>query len=440
MISIASEQSVKNSDLITRLNNYLWQQADTTLFQHILRIVVSLGYDLLFSRLTLWAGSLVYTTLLSLVPLLAVSFSLLKVFGIHNQLQPLLQEFLIPLGPQGEMISDNVIAFVDRIDVSVLGTVGIAILFITAILTISKIEDAFNEQWQIKTSRPWIQRGSYYLSMLMLIPLLAFSGIGMADRLLNSEIIITLFGQQLLGNASSLISIFIPVTITIAIFSLVYTLLPNTAVRFRYALISAVMTTAAWKLCGALFAAFIGEASQYDAIYSSFAILIVFLLWLYLSWLIFLIGARLCMYLQQHQQLLPHENDKNIDSEALAMAIMHEVGRYFLDSKRGPTLNELSLALQTNDEQIRPFIQQLQHAELLCVLKKQRFTPCRSLDKIALSEIIVATRKNATMTKSTPVHPILKQHRKQYQEQLQQSLQQISLRQWLDNSPVNKKQ
>jgi membrane protein len=419
--------------MLDQFERYLWRKQERpSPMRQLLRITFALGNDLIFGRLTLWAGSLVYTTLLSLVPLLAVSFSLFKAFGIHNQLQPLLHEFLTPLGTQGEFITNNIIEFVDRVDVAVLGATGVAMLFVTAILTISKIEDAFNEQWQIRTSRPWVQRGSYYLSMLMLIPLLAFSGIGITESLLNSQVAIALFGQQLLGSASTLINVIIPVILTIAVFSLVYTLLPNTAVKFRHALISGCVITAAWKLCGWLFASLISGANQYDAIYSSFAILIVFLLWLYLSWLIFLVGARLCMYLQLPQQLLPAVKTREIDQEYYALAIMRKVGQSFVQGTPGPQLHELSLSFHLNTEILRPLIEQLQKSQLLCELKDRQLVPCRDLNSISLHDIIASTHTPLTSPGAESSCAAFEQSRTQHQHLIEKEMNAITLRHWLD--------
>ena len=107
---------------------------------NLLRYLFVIVRDLHDGELTLRAMSLVYTTLLSMVPLLAVSFSVLKAFGVHNQVEPLLLEFLEPLGPKGEEIGRNIILFVDNVNVGVLGAVGLGFLFYTVLSLISKID------------------------------------------------------------------------------------------------------------------------------------------------------------------------------------------------------------------------------------------------------------------------------------------------------------
>jgi len=105
-------------------------------------------------QLNFRAMSLVYTTLLSLVPLLAVSFSVLKGFGVHNQIEPALLNLLAPLGDKGLEITDKIIEFVDNIKVGVMGAVGLGLLFYTVVALMQKIESAFNYTWHVQKKPP----------------------------------------------------------------------------------------------------------------------------------------------------------------------------------------------------------------------------------------------------------------------------------------------
>ncbi|HFC53817.1 MAG TPA: ribonuclease BN, partial [Gammaproteobacteria bacterium] len=114
--------------------------------------------DLARGQLSLRAASLSYTTLLSLVPLLAVSFSVLQAFGVYNQLEPLLLQFLEPLGPKGAEIGERIVSFVSNMRVGVLGSVGLAMLFYTVISLVNKIERSFNHIWRVKENRTFGRR------------------------------------------------------------------------------------------------------------------------------------------------------------------------------------------------------------------------------------------------------------------------------------------
>ena len=109
--------------------------------------------DIVRGQLTLRAMSLVYTTLLSIVPLLALSFSVLKAFGVHNQTEPMLRSFLSPLGEKGEEVSHRIIEFIQNMNVGVLGSLGLALLLYTSVSLMQKIEESCNFLWHISQPR-----------------------------------------------------------------------------------------------------------------------------------------------------------------------------------------------------------------------------------------------------------------------------------------------
>ena len=132
--------------MLQQMDQYIWkynasdQLAPRSPWRHFLQIGVMVGRDLMSGMITLHAMSLVYTTLLSMVPLLAVSISVLKGFGVHGQLEPALVNLLAPLGEQSGEISSRIIGFVENMQIGVLGALGLAMLLYTVISLIQKIE------------------------------------------------------------------------------------------------------------------------------------------------------------------------------------------------------------------------------------------------------------------------------------------------------------
>jgi len=157
-------------------------------FLRVLRYLVVIAGDVVNGPLTLWAMSLVYTTLLSLVPLLAVSFSVLKAFGVHNKIEPFLFNFLAPLGPKGADLSRTIVGFVDNMKVGVLGFVGLLLLLYTVISLIQKIEEAFNILWRVKNMRTLLRRFSDYLSVILVGPVLVVAALGFTATILSTTI------------------------------------------------------------------------------------------------------------------------------------------------------------------------------------------------------------------------------------------------------------
>ncbi len=295
-----------------------------------LRMIYAVLRDLTQGQLSLQAMSLVYTTLLSLVPLLAVSFSVLKGFGVHNEFEPLLLNFLEPLGEKSVEITQQLIVFVENIDVKVLGGLGLAVLIYTVISLIHKIEIVLNLIWHVDHPRAFLQRFSDYFSVILIGPVLVFSAIGSTASLMESLFVQELVAIQPVGLLINSTEQLLPYLFIIGAFAFVYLFLPNTRVHFRSAFIGAVVAGVLWQGIGWGFAGFIVSSSQYAAIYSGFAILVIFMLWLYLAWLILLVGSSIAFYHQHPEYLSTREYEVHISNrmkERLAFLSMYIISK-----------------------------------------------------------------------------------------------------------------
>jgi membrane protein len=310
-----------------------------------LRLLYVLLREVYTGQLALWAMSLVYTTLLSLVPLLAVSFALLKGFGAHTQMEPLLQNLLAPLGPQGVEVTERIVTFVGNMQVTVLGWVGMVFLIYTVISLIQKIEQAFNFVWRVKSERSFARRFSDYLSVIIVGPLLVFSAVGLTASVMNYSVVRTLLEMEPFGTLMVALSRLMPFFLIAAAFAFIYMFVPNTRVRFRSALVGGLVGGALWQLTGYAFASFAAGSTRYDAIYSSFAILILFMIWLYLSWFILLFGAKVAYY-HQHPTQVRREAERftfsNRLKERVGLVIMYLITRAYERGEKGWSLDALT--------------------------------------------------------------------------------------------------
>ena len=180
------------AELIKKINDFLTRDLwhlDTeplnrfrTWLIYLLKLIYATVRGFSTNELTLRAMSLVYTTILSIVPLLAFSISILKAFGVvENQLEPFLNNFLEPLGEKGVEITTQILEFINKINFGVLGVVGLLMLIYTSVSLIMKIEDSLNHIWKIKRGRSIIRRLSDYITILVIGPLLMFSAILFLD-------------------------------------------------------------------------------------------------------------------------------------------------------------------------------------------------------------------------------------------------------------------
>lgn len=309
------------------------------------RIVQPVLADLWTGMPALRAMSLVYTTLLSLVPLLAVSFSVLKGFGVHNQIEPMLLNLLAPLGEKSAEITQRIIGFVENMKAGVLGSVGLAMLIYTIISLTQKIERGFNEIWRVSEDRPLSQRFSNYLSVILVGPVLVFSAIGFIATLMNSDIVKQLSAIQPLGTLIDFATHLMPYLLIVAAFSFIYIFVPNTKVKLKSALIGGLVSSILWNASGWVFASFIAGAGNYTAVYSAFASLILFMIWIYLNWLILLVGSSIAFYHQHPEFRYLKSGELQLSHqlrERLVLEIVALIADAFQQGKPAYTLTALS--------------------------------------------------------------------------------------------------
>ena len=348
-------------------------------------------------HITLRAMGLVYTTLLSLVPLLAVSFSVLKGFGVHNQIEPLLSNFLTPLGPKGEEISAKVIGFVGNIKIGVLGTLGLSMLFYTVISLIQKIESALNAIWKIKKSRSFARRFSDYTSIILIGPVLIFSAMGLTASVMNTRVLQGIVSVELFGAAIYLAGKIVPYLLVCAAFTFIYSFVPNIKVKFRSALAGGLFAGILWETTGWAFASFVVSSTKYTAVYSGFAILIMFLIWLYLSWLILLVGAEVSFY-HQYPQFLTVKKEtlllSNRLKERLAILVMFLIGDNFYHNRKPWNLDSLLNQLNFPLEPVQDVLTALENHGFLLETGDDppAFLPAKDLENIKLRELLSSVR------------------------------------------------
>lgn len=353
--------------LLTRVRAALWDERVTHARHHRMllqcgRYAYAVIRDLLAGDLSLRAMSLVYTTLLSIVPLLALGFSVLKALGAHNSLEPVLTEFLRPLGPQSVEISSKIMAFVEKIQVGVLGSLGVALLFYTAISLIQKVESSFNFIWRIEHPRSLAQRIGEYFGVLMVGPVLVFAALGLTATVLKSSVVAEIASYEPFGWLIYLLTRVIPYLIIVGLFSFMYSFLVNTKVRWTAAAAGGMTAGVLWQTGSLLFASFVANASNYNAVYSGFAIVIFLLIWIYVGWLVLLIGCQLAFYVQNPRHLEPARRARQIagrEAEYLALTILAMAAQRFIRGEPGLSQDDLIEQIDAPQENVTHTIQAL---------------------------------------------------------------------------------
>jgi membrane protein len=365
---------------------------------HILAVILRFLYavlrDFFSGQLTMRAMSLVYTTLLSIVPLLAVSFAVLKGFGVFNRLEPYLDEVLAPLGAQGDRITAQVLDLVDNVKGPVLGGVGLLFFLWTAISMIQKVEESFNYTWYVSKSRSFSRRFSEYLIVLLVGPLLMVTAIGLLTSIQSNEVVQWIAGNPALGPLFVLLGKLVPYLLISAVFTFLYVFMPNTKVRIKSAIVGGVAGGFMWAAIGAVFTNFILYASRTQQIYAGFAVAITTLIWLYLNWLILLIGAQLAYYHQYPAFLKTGRKVPRLSNavrERIALDSLYLIGRAFREG-RGITAADISQHTGIPTIAIMPILVSLEQANLIKVTESEELLPGREMSRTRLAEILDIVR------------------------------------------------
>ena len=362
----------------------------------VLRYLYAVLRDFMSGGLTMRAMSLVYTTLLAVVPLLAVSFAILKGFGVFNQLEPYLDDLLAPLGPQGEEITRKTLELVDNVRGSVLGGVGLAFFVYTAVSTVQKVEESFNYVWYVSKPRSFARRFTEYLIILLVGPMVMVTAIGMITSIQSNTVVQYVLTNEALGPVFVLAGKFVPYLLISAVFTFLYLFLPNTKVRFTSALFGGVAGGVMWATMGAIFTNFILYASRTLQIYAGFAVAITSLIWLYLNWLVLLLGSQLAFYHQRPAFLRVGRQEPRLSNgmrERLAINVMFLVGKAFRDPGRSITPAAVAAKLRIPSITLAPIATALEEEGLLVTTEKEQWLPGREMSRIRLDEILAVVRQ-----------------------------------------------
>jgi membrane protein len=361
----------------------------------ILRYAYGLIRDMVSGQITLRAMSLVYTTLLSVVPLIAFSFSVLQGFGIHNQLEPFLYDFLEPLGEQGAEMTTQVIELVDNVKGGVLGGISLAFFIYTAVSMVQKMEESFNYVWYVAKRRSLARRLTEYMIVLLIGPVIIVVAISMIASLKSVSIVEFFLTNETLGPILVATNRLTPYLLVTGVFTFLYMYMPNTRVRFKAAFIGGLAGGFIWASLSVIFATFVVYSSRTQLIYSGFAVAILTLIWLYLNWIVLLFGAQLAYYIQNPAFLRIGRREPRLSNamrERLALNIMLYVGRAFRDTELSIDAREISRNMSIPSITLAPVLEALEAGGLLAVTDKDFLLPGKDMATISLEDILSVVR------------------------------------------------
>lgn len=378
------------------------------------------------------ASALTYITVLSLVPLLAFAFSMAKGFGLYHRL---VEDALEPLldrtfGPSGEaaqaqaaggatagaheirLAADKVLRFVEETDVSSLGTLGLLVLLWAVIKLLSTVEGSFNEIWGVKKPRSALRKLTDYLAMVVVTPIFLLTATGLTTAAENSGFVDFLRHELHLGVVIEVVLGLTPFLALWTGFTFLYLAMPNARTKLSSALIGALVGGTLWQIALLLHIKFQVGIARYNAIYSSFAAIPIFLIWVNTSWVTVLLGAEVCAAHQSEPDYLHLGESRSSDHklrELLALRVFARITDAFLRGGEPWTAERLVDDLGVPLRPVEDVLYALAGRGLLAEVERQTarpsFLPARDPGSIAVKEVLDALKGAAGLASPPQARP-----------------------------------
>ena len=289
------------------------------------------------------ASALTYSTLLAIIPILAILFAIARGFGLDNLLEEQLRTGLEGQAIAAETLLSFIDSYLSQAKNGVFIGVGIIMLFYTVLLLTHNMEQTFNSIWQVKKLRSLYRKMTDYFSMLLLLPLLILLSSGIS--IFMSTFMKTMEEYTLLAPVIKSLVRLTPYVLTWGMFTALYIFMPNTKVKFKYAILPGILAGSAFQAFQYLYIGSQIWVSRYNAIYGSFAAIPMFLLWTQISWSICLFGAQLCYVAQNLRNFSFSKETENISRryhDFLCILIMSLICKRFKTEEPPYTAESLS--------------------------------------------------------------------------------------------------
>ena len=256
------------------------------------------------------ASALTYSTLLAIIPILAILFAIARGFGFANLLEEQFRSGFSTHAQTAETILSFIDSYLSHAKSGIFIGVGLILLFYTVLLLTYNMERTFNSIWQVKKPRSLYRKITDYFSMLLLLPLLTLLSSGIS--IFMSTFVNYIQEFTLLAPIVKFLVRLTPFVLTWGMFTALYIFMPNTKVKFKYAILPGILAGSAFQAFQYLYIGTQIWVSRYNAIYGSFAAIPMFLLWAQISWSICLYGAQLCYVAQNLRNFSFSKETENI--------------------------------------------------------------------------------------------------------------------------------
>jgi len=327
------------------------------------------------------AAALTYTTLFAVVPMMTVTYSMLASIpsfqGVSAQLEALLFDNFVP--SSGESIRSYLSSFAAQ--ARTLTAVGVGFLVITAYMMLKSIENTFNRIWQVEKPRQGLSSFLLYWAVLSLGPLLLGLGFVLTSYIASLPLISD--ATEVFGGRQRLLSL-LPFATSAAAFTLLYGAVPNCRVPIRHALLGGVLVALLFEAAKRSFTLFVTQFPSYELIYGAFAAVPLFLAWIYISWMIVLLGAELVRGLTTFS---PKQQESDSRPLYWVLCLLEHL---WAAQQHGATLsvNRLARLLPGLHAEVGAhYLQLLQQHRIVTRTEQGRYALCRDLNLLTVEAL-----------------------------------------------------
>ena len=346
-------------------------------------------------RVMTQAAALTYSSLLAIVPIMAVVFAIARGFGYNKYIEVWFRDAFASQSQAAEVIIGCVNSYLIHTKSGIFLGVGLVFMLYTVLMLVSNIEATFNEIWQVKKPRSIFRTFTDYLAMVFLFPILIVVSSGLS--IFVATMVESLSGFMLLGPTLRFMIELSPYILMSALFVALYVFMPNTHVKVRNAIAPGILAGIAMQWLQYFYIHSQMWVTGYNAIYGSFAALPLFMLWVQISWTICLFGAELC-YVSQNMDYYGHDARTDDISHRyrmmLAVMLASKVCRRFAEGRRPCTAEELCRETSIPIRVVNDLLFKLIEAKVIIEItsdekgETSRFVPAESLDNLSVGALV----------------------------------------------------
>lgn len=378
-----------------------WRRITGNFLRFTITVIEHIDYD----KVAIRASGLAYASLLAIVPLMAVVISVFSAIRAFENIEQRVRQFLVEqfVASRHAEVDQWIEHFTDG--ASRLGFLGFLLLIVTSILLLSAIETNFNQIWRVERHRTWLSRVTSYTSVLVLGSIFVGASLMLSARL---QTVLVTHGPLDPGIVAWLNAWAVPFLLSSLAFLVAYLVVPNASVSFRSALLGAVVSGALFELGKLVFARTTGASVNLSVLYGSLAALPIFLIWLYYTWVIVLIGLEVA-YTHQYQgaQSRPSLEEQGLEGVRASLDVYLAVASHFVSGGESPTTDTLSRELSIPSNRTALALRRLADGGLVLRAGEHRthktiWVPASPPDKTTLSDIVRVLGESPTIAGPDP--------------------------------------